>query len=147
MIETFLQSSQVFRDIGNLTYRSVVLCDVCNQCSRFPILIPCPALHLVCAQCLIKNSHFTAAGLRCPLTACILCNATIHADFFDRLQPPTETQTDITDSQSLFHLAADAETEANIASSTLSQSLYANSVLASNVRTIPLSGLFTCSAY
>ena len=63
-----------------------VLCDRCNRRLRFPVLVPCPALHLLCVECMRDRSTLFAS--RKPVGACPECGADIHNDFFDRLQPP-----------------------------------------------------------
>ncbi|EAK88629.1 DEXDc+HELICc'DEXDc+HELICc' [Cryptosporidium parvum Iowa II] len=86
-------------------------CDSCNEILLFPLIIPCPKLHLVCTYCIMekhgyipihvnlnisKNCNNSKKKLywtkRGPIKFCIVCgeNIQINSDFFDRLQVPIQ---------------------------------------------------------
>ncbi|KAK9174156.1 SNF2 family N-terminal domain protein [Cryptosporidium meleagridis] len=86
-------------------------CDSCNEIILFPLIIPCPKLHLVCTYCIMekhgyipihvnlnisKNCNSSKKKLfwnkRGPIQFCIVCgkHVQINSDFFDRLQVPIQ---------------------------------------------------------
>ncbi|KFG33956.1 SWI2/SNF2-containing protein, partial [Toxoplasma gondii FOU] len=79
----------------NKVERTYATCDMCRQAIRFPLLVPCPSLHLLCTECLFPQIFSDNLCRRPPLRHCPLCwpHAPINADFFDRLQPPVEHNT------------------------------------------------------
>lgn len=86
-------SLQVLFNVNSEVRRFVTPCDGCHHLVRFPIIVPCPNIHLLCTECLINASRRgNAFTRRLPLIKCPLCFAAIHADFFDRLQPPVQTR-------------------------------------------------------
>ncbi|PFH38336.1 hypothetical protein BESB_006770 [Besnoitia besnoiti] len=79
----------------NRPERTYAACDMCRQAIRFPLLIPCPSLHLLCTECVFPQIFSDNLCRRPPLRHCPLCwpCAPVNADFFDRLQPPVEHNT------------------------------------------------------
>ncbi|PHJ18946.1 swi2 snf2-containing protein [Cystoisospora suis] len=79
----------------NRPERTYAFCDMCRQAIRFPLLVPCPSLHLLCTECLFPQIFSHSLCRRPPLRHCPICWPLwpINADFFDRLQPPVEHNT------------------------------------------------------
>ncbi|OEH77429.1 swi2 snf2-containing protein [Cyclospora cayetanensis] len=75
--------------------RHTVRCDMCCQKIRFPLLVPCRMLHLLCSSCLFPNFLADLFCSRPAVTGCPLCWpwCPVNGDFMDRLQPPVEHTT------------------------------------------------------
>ncbi|OII71401.1 uncharacterized protein cubi_00779 [Cryptosporidium ubiquitum] len=91
-------------------------CDSCSDIILFPLIIPCPKLHLVCTYCIMKKHGYNPIQVdlnfsnievnnkninlkkklywpkRGPINFCIVCgeDIKINSDFFDRLQVPIQ---------------------------------------------------------
>ncbi|KAF8821999.1 SWI2/SNF2-containing protein, partial [Cardiosporidium cionae] len=94
-IQMLTNRHAIFLNI-NRKGRFLVKCDMCSHTVRFPLLIPCKSLHLLCTECLFPKPLRATWHRRSPLEMCPLCSphSPINGDFFDRLQPPVEHFTD-----------------------------------------------------
>lgn len=93
------------------------MCDSCNEAILFPLIIPCPKIHLVCIHCIMKKHGYLPIKVdlnppnqkdhsrtscqkgnkfywpkRGPIRFCIVCGDDFQTnpDFFDRLQVPIQ---------------------------------------------------------
>lgn len=80
----------VLQNMNNRTERVVTACDVYKWPVRFPLIVPCAALHLVCTECAIAATGGHGALIRKPLAHCSACGDRIHSDFCDCVQVPVE---------------------------------------------------------
>lgn len=93
-------------------------CDSCNDDVLFPLIIPCPKIHLVCIYCIMRKLGYHPVKVdlslpeendsvedspcqksnkfywpkRGPISFCVVCgeDCQINPDFFDRLQVPIQ---------------------------------------------------------
>ncbi|KAJ1607043.1 DEXDc+HELICc'DEXDc+HELICc' [Cryptosporidium canis] len=90
-------------------------CDSCKQVILFPLIVPCPKIHLICIYCIMKKHGYEPIKVdlsspnnqmspdlnlknkfywpkRGPIRFCVICGDQfqINSDFFDRLQIPIQ---------------------------------------------------------